>query len=60
MVDIAWWHGSRPSLEGLGIPNLHILNLALCLQQIDIDRPWWEFNIQVPVASHAVFKLAMH
>lgn len=49
---------------GLGIPNLQWLNIALqarwpWLQQFDKDRPWAEFQIQVPNVARQIALSAM-
>jgi hypothetical protein len=51
---VAWDKVDSPkALGGLGIPNLRLLNLALCcrwawLQKVGLSRAWAEFNIQLP------------
>ena len=54
---LAKWAG------GLGIPNLQWLNTALqarwpWLQKCDKERPWAEFQIQVPPAAHQLVSSA--
>ncbi|KAM0915215.1 hypothetical protein ACQ4PT_010987 [Festuca glaucescens] len=61
---VAWDKVASPkSLGGLGIPNLRLLNLALCcrwawLKKSDPSRPWADFDIQLPSLCTAIFELA--
>lgn len=61
---VAWDSVCRPKWAGgLGIPNLSWLNKALqarwpWLQKTDNEKPWAEFNIDVPAASHALYNTA--
>lgn len=48
---------------GLGVPDLHWLNLALqarwpWLQRTDASRPWNGFDIKVPAEVRAIFQTA--
>jgi mannosylglycoprotein endo-beta-mannosidase len=62
---VAWEKVTFPKcFGGLGIPNLHLLNLALrCrwawLQWTDPTRAWAEFDLQLPRLSVALFDAAM-
>jgi hypothetical protein len=61
---VAWDKVTSPKdLGGLGIPNLHLLNIALrCrwawLQKVDPSKAWAEFNIQLPSLCSAIFDAA--
>jgi hypothetical protein len=61
---VAWDKVTSPKDHGgLGIPNLHLLNLALrCrwawLQKVDPSKAWAEFNIQLPSLCTAIFDAA--
>jgi mannosylglycoprotein endo-beta-mannosidase len=61
---VAWEKVTSPKcFGGLGIPNLHLLNLALrCrwawLQWTDPTRAWAEFDLQLPRLSVALFDAA--
>uniref|UniRef100_A0ACD6A3J2 Uncharacterized protein n=2 Tax=Avena sativa TaxID=4498 RepID=A0ACD6A3J2_AVESA len=61
---VAWDKVASPKeVGGLGIPNLHLLNLALrCrwawLQKQDTSRPWSEFDLQIPRQARVIFEAA--
>jgi hypothetical protein len=62
---VAWEEVTSPNFfGGLGIPNLHLLNLALrCwwawLQWTDPTKAWAEFDLQLPRLSMALFEVTM-
>ena len=52
---------SPKTCSGLGIPNLHLLNLALrCrwawLQRVDPTKAWAEFDLRIPPLSQELFE----
>jgi hypothetical protein len=55
---------SPKEVGGLGVPNLRLLNLALCcrctwLQRVDSTKAWVEFNLHIPHLSRSFFEPAM-
>ena len=61
---VAWDSVCKPKWAGgLGIPDLSWLNKALqarwpWLQKTDNERPWAEFNIDIPAASRELYNAA--
>jgi hypothetical protein len=61
---VAWDKVTTPKcFGGLGIPNLRLLNFALCcrwvwLQWTDPTKAWAEFDLQLPRTSLALFDAA--
>ncbi|KAM0925431.1 hypothetical protein ACQ4PT_004228 [Festuca glaucescens] len=62
---VAWDTMASPNdLGGLGLPNLHLMNLALrfrwaWLQRVDPSKAWVEFDVRVPHLSIALFEVAI-
>lgn len=62
---VAWDTVCTPKeIGGIGLSNLRLLNLALrahwpSMGRVMVDKPWREFNIQVPPDSMALFRAAM-